>query len=133
MFEILDRLAHWWLDHRWQAVKRTLPLVGDFDLTKIEKTVADTGRGWQLSVEMPATVIKVNDVAAVLKQKDFCNHVEFFMLLKSGHSVRPVRVSVQWAQGLGPAGKAAQRPAVRNELRRLLADLSRLLHDAAKA
>lgn len=97
----------------------------------LKEQIADTGHGWTITVEMPETVVWAGAIAALLQQADFRNHIECDVLSTSGSELRLVHVTVQFARGLGPAGKANLRPAVVAEIQRLLADLPRLLHAPA--
>lgn len=98
MFELIDRLAGWWLNWRNGHFARKSGL-GDI---KIEKLEIDKGM-MNIIYSHPVFAYLTSEVAAVLDESKAENFVTFDMQPRADHARRPITVTVQWANKNTPA------------------------------
>jgi len=109
MWAVLDWLAGRQIDWRLDCATGGDPELRQFNLKKIEH-----GRdGWEILAFAPAVAILAEQAAVLLEAKNAKNYVQFDMMPRLDRGLRPVRVTVQWANGESPAAKAAR---LENEL-----------------
>jgi len=108
-----DHLATWWL--RWRqhyTLRRAIrvdPQLARFDPEKIAVEHLEMhGRNLHIMLHAPGIAILADQAAALLEVNNAQNYVQFDMLAATPRHgrVRPVRVTVQWAEGEAPATRA---------------------------
>jgi len=104
MFQLLDKLAGWYLDWRTHRAVSNDPELKQFELHKAEINK----HGIEIIVHAPAIAILADQAADLLEANNAKNYVQFDMLPRPDRGLHPVRVTVQWANGMSPAEKAAQ-------------------------
>ena len=105
MLKTIDRLAGLWLDWRQsRAIKRDPDLCEKFDV----KRVAVEDGELKGTFVTPAAAILAEGMSQMLTDAGAENYVQFDMLPRMDRGLRTVRVTVQWADGETPAGKAAR-------------------------
>ena len=98
---LLDHLAAAWQNRRYeQSAKRHAPELTELGLRRVQPT-AD-GRGWEATFLTPTAAIICNEMAAVLDNARAENYVTYDFLPKLDRDARPVRVTIQWANGKNP-------------------------------
>ena len=108
--ELLDTLAHAWINQRYeQSAKLHAPELTELGLRRVQPT--EDGRGWQATFITPAAALIANDMAALLDEAHAENFVTFDFLPKLERQMRPVRVTVQWANGKNPGFLVAELKA----------------------
>lgn len=100
----LDRLAGWWLDWRTDRAARKDPLFAEFNLHKFN---AD-GKSMELVIATETVAILADQAATMLKENDAENFIQLDMMPRLDRMLPPVRVTVQWANGMSPAQKCAK-------------------------
>ena len=114
MVELIDRLAAWWIDWRMSREIANTPELGDFDLKKVEFDE----NGFHSIASFPGVVLLAESAAGMLEANNAQNYVQFDMMPRLDRGMRPVRVTVQWANGESPAVKAARLEKELEELKR---------------
>jgi|SRR6185503_3035452 len=112
MLHLIDKLAGWWLD--WRAGRAAVSdELRQFGL----KEAHATPEGITLLAVAPAVAIFADQAASLLDAHDAKNYLEFDLLPRPDRGLRPVRITVQWANGESPAVKAARLEAELTTLR----------------
>jgi len=104
MFRLLDKLAGWYLDWRTRRAVSNDPELKQFELHKAEMNK----HGIEIVAHAPAIAILADQAAALLEANNAKNYVQFDMMPRPDRGLRPVRITVQWANGMLPAQKAAK-------------------------
>lgn len=106
---LFDKIACAWMDYRQgrritQMQKTNPELAGDFGLHKL------TVGGGEMEIVMihPAIYILAEEAAAFLTDSHADNYVQFDMMPRIDRGLRPIRFTVQWANGESPATKAVR-------------------------
>lgn len=120
MLHFIDSIAARWLRWRTTANFNRLPA----DQRATFKSLECNERGLQVVLTAPAVVILATEAAALLDSQNAKNYVEFDMIPSIAHAIRPIRVTVAWANGEAPSAKAAR---LEDELAKVNARLERLL------
>ena len=108
--ELLDTLAHAWINHRYeQSAKLHAPELAELGLRRVQPT--EDGRGWEATFITPAAALIANAMADMLDEAQAENFVTFDFLPKLERQMRPVRVTVQWANGKNPGTLVAELKA----------------------
>lgn len=113
MLHLLDRLAGWWLDWRTSRAVAEDSELKQFDLRRFDATP----EGMTLVAIAPAVVMFADEAATLLEAHNAKNYIEFDLMPRLDRGLRPVRVTVQWANGESPAVKAARLEAELTALR----------------
>lgn len=100
----LDRLAGWWLDWRTDRAARRDPRFAEFGLHKF----SSDGKSLELVIATETVAILADQAATMLKENDAENFIQLDMMPRLDRMMRPVRVTVQWANGISPAEKCAK-------------------------
>ena len=103
MLEMIDRLAGWWLDWRTDHAIAQHSELHEFGLKKAEFDES----GFHVVASFPGVVVLADEAARMLDASDVENYIEFDMMPRLDRGLPPVRVTVQWANGMSPAQKAA--------------------------
>ena len=103
MLEMIDRLAGWWLNWRMDHTIAQHPELDEFGLKKAEFDE----NGFHLIASFPGVVVLADEAARMLDASDVENYIEFDMMPRLDRGLPPVRVTVQWANGMSPAQKVA--------------------------
>lgn len=103
--ELLDKLAGRWLDWRMEQMAARHPELHEFGLHRAE--VEPDGRFTVTGISVTAAIL-ADEMAAMLNRASADNYIEFDMAPRLDRGIRPVRVTVQWANGLSPAQKATR-------------------------
>jgi hypothetical protein len=122
MLKLIDRLARWWLNWRMEMLVKRTPSYSRFKQAEI------TPNGFSLVVDAPGIVELAQQAAALLDANDAENYVQFAMLPHLASEVKPVSITVAWANGELPAEKA-DRLKRENDLLRV--KLERLAPEAS--
>lgn len=104
LFELIDKLAGKWFDWRMTTdpeVKRTYE---EFGL----KTFEVKDGFFEATYVTPVAAFIAGEFAAMLNAANAKNYIEFDMMPRLDRGMRPIRVTIQWANGISPADKAAQ-------------------------
>jgi hypothetical protein len=118
MLHLIDRLAGRWLDWRTDRKVRKNPDLQDFKVHSLDVT----GKSVELVASTHAVAMMADQAATFLNENDAENYVQFDMMPRLDRGLRPIRVTVQWANGLSPAVRAAKLAAEVEEYRQRLAD-----------
>lgn len=102
MTNLIDNLASWWL--RWRTTENFNRLPADQRASF--KSIESNERGTQILLTAPAVVILATEAAALLDSQNAKNYVEFDMMPSVARAMRPIRVTVAWANGEAPSAKA---------------------------
>lgn len=117
MLKIIDRLAGLWLDWRMDQESVKNPVMKEFDLKKAEFDE----NGFHAIASFPGIAILADEAANMLTASSAKNYLEFDMMPRLDRGLRPIRVTVQWAEGESPA---AQAEHLRQELESLKNEIS---------
>jgi hypothetical protein len=104
MLQLIDRLAGWWLNWRLDREVATNPELEEFKLRRVE--IEDGCLN--IAATAPFVVGLADEAARLLKGYNAQNYLEFDMLPRIDRGLRPIRITVQWAEGESPAMKAAR-------------------------
>jgi hypothetical protein len=104
MLKWLDLLAAWWLNWRTDRAARNNPLVQELGIRKAQFDET----GFHLVASFPAVTTLADEAAALLGANQAENYVQFDMMPRIDRGRRPIRVTVQWADGESPASKVAR-------------------------
>lgn len=66
------------------------------------------------------------DMASLLNKNNAKNYIELDVMPRLDRNLRPIRLTVQWSDGLSPAAKAAQLEAWREDAINLYPELEKL-------
>lgn len=100
MLALLDRVAGAWLDWRTdRTIKRRR------DLQRFIKPPQDSN---EVAVLAPAVAILADQATTLLTAKNVKNFVQFEMIPRADRGLRPIWVTVAWANGEMPAAKCAR-------------------------
>lgn len=120
MSGLLTRAAYWWIERDYERhAKRLAPELAELGIRHMEATPT----GWEGTFVTPAAAEIANIMADMLNDADAENYLTFDFLPRLDRQVRPVRVTVQWANGLNPGLKAAALERQNAELRQRIAEL----------
>ena len=124
LLSTLDKLACRWIDFRQDQnvsrMKQDHPeLAGDMSLHKLEVS----SKEFEIVASHPAIFLMADEAAALLDAFHATNYVEFDMMPRIDRGKNPIRVTIQWANGEGPAQKAAR---LERELTKLRSQSDRL-------
>ena len=132
MFEILDRLAGWWLD--WRTEKK---IMADPSLRESLKEFHYHRNGAEMTFISPAIAVMADEASQMLERNHAENYVQFDMMPRVDRGLRPVRVTVQWADGKSPAERVQQMQAefkrLEDEQQKLFITLRDMMEVAEKA
>lgn len=105
MLNFIDHLAGNWLNWRTsQAVKRS-----GFNIDEPELKELSVDKGCtEIVMAHSAIAYLASEATAILNEANADNYVQFDMMPRPDHGMRPIRVTVQWAHGEAPASKAAR-------------------------
>ena len=106
ILNLLDQLAGKWLEWRTERAIQTNPLYLEFGLQKVE--VSENGM-YEGTFVSPAAAILADEASKMLNAANAENYIQFDMMPRLDRGLRPIRVTVQWANGLAPAEKAARQ------------------------
>ena len=104
MFRLIDRFAGWWLNLRMTQYIAGKPELQDFNLKEARFDVDD----FHMIASFPGVVILAEQCSQMLEANNAKNYVEFDMMPRLDRGIRPIRVTVQWINGLSPAKKATR-------------------------
>ncbi len=104
MLRLLDKLAGWYLDWRVHRAVSNDPELKQFQLHKAEMTE----HGLEIVAHAPAVTILADQAAALLEANNARNYIQFDMMPRPDRGLRPIRITIQRADGMLPAEKAAK-------------------------
>lgn len=104
MAHMIDSLAGKWLDWRMGSAINADPELEEMQFKRMEVTEG----GYTLVAMHPAIAVLAADAAQLLNDAKAENYVQFDMMPRLDRGIRPIRVTVAWANGLSPATKAAR-------------------------
>ena len=106
----IDALACRWL--RWRQTRAVLsdPTLASFRVLSATLHMED-GATAKILLEAPSLIVLAEEAVALLRAYNAPNYVQFDMLPRLETPPRPVRITVQWADGESPARKAARLEA----------------------
>lgn len=120
---LIDRFAEWWLAKSTERYIKHNPEISEkFQLKRAEFTPG----GMDILMLCPDIVMLANEAAALLRKNNAKNYVQFDMMPRLDKGVKPIRVTIQWAEGMSPAVKNA-------ELEKKIKVLEALLHEVGIA
>lgn len=112
MFKLLDKIAGWWLDfsadYQARHSQEMQNMMREFKLKKFDAN--------QATFFTPTAAILADGLAQMLDEANAENYVQFDMLPRLDRGLRPIRVTVQWANGESPAEQNAR---LREELSKI--------------
>ncbi len=116
MLHLIDKLAGRWLDWRTaQSIKANV----DLAQFRVERLDVDDD-SLNLAISHPAVAEMADIMSTFLLDHNAENYVEFDMIPRIDRGSRPVRVTVQWADGMPPSEMVdelkAQLAATQTEL-----------------
>lgn len=114
IFDVLDLIASRWLDWRTSQAVQSANARGE--MLNLKRATVENGT-LDMVMAGPAVIELVNDAAAILNQQNAKNYVEFEMMPRLDRAARPIRVTIQWANGLSPAQMCEQLRAELETLR----------------
>jgi len=121
LFSLIDHIAGWWLDKRVDQVVKNDPALEEFQLHRLEVTAGHQ----EITAISPAIACIADEAAGMLKSAE--NYISFDMMPRLDRGKRPVRVTVQWADGMSPARRATK---LEEENRRIKHDAGWLFRKA---
>lgn len=101
VFDMLDRLAGKWLDMRMDALIKSNPDMAKFELHKAEYRPGSA----EIIAFAPSVVVLAEQAAKLLNAQHVENYLEFDLMPRVDRHIRPIRVTIQWADKLSPAKK----------------------------
>lgn len=102
LLTFIDRMCGAWLDWRMTQL-----IAHDLELSKFEFKKAEfTPDGFTTTGISPMAAIIANEAAQMLNRVGAENFITFDMMPRLDRGLRPVRMTVQWADRLSPAAKA---------------------------
>lgn len=107
MFQLIDKLAGWWIDWRMSQISKGDPDLENFKKLDI-KDIKINQDGFDLFAVSPAIAILAEEAAGMLQANNAKNYVQFDMMPRVDRRMKPIRVTVQWKNGESPAAKAAR-------------------------
>jgi hypothetical protein len=116
ILKLIDRFAGHWIDYR---TRRNAQKIGLYD--KLNDMSVDGFKAQNGNIEMvlkhPDICLVASGFAAILSESNAENYVQFDMMPRADHAIKPIRVTIQWADGLSPAVKAARLEKELDELK----------------
>lgn len=120
MLNFVDKIAGAWLDWRLARRVNTDPKMTELNLKKVE--VDDDGI-MRVIASSPIITVFAEQCTRLLDEANVENYVSFDMAPRTDLSKRPLRVTVQWANGISPAEKSIK---LEQQIGVLKAELARL-------
>lgn len=117
LLSAVDRLAGWWLDWRMTRAIASQPDLARFDLRKVEASA----KGWEIEAFAPAVPILAGQCARLMAHYGAQNYIEFELLPRLDRGLRPIVMTIRWANGELPSARAARFEA---DLQRINAALA---------
>jgi len=77
----------------------------DISSGKLQR-VEFSGNKIEILLEHPEVYMIADEFAAVLDEANVENYLEFDMMPNPNNATRPIRVTIQWADGISPAQRA---------------------------
>lgn len=108
MFELLDKLACWWIDWRQDQNVKTMLKEEPEMAAEIHRLSADKN-GFEIVMKSQGVFLLADQAAALLNSHNAQNYVEFDMMPRLDRGMRWIRVTVQWRDGESPAQKASRQ------------------------
>jgi hypothetical protein len=106
MLILLDNIAKFWLRCR---TKWAIDHNPEFEQYKLDlEKVEITAQGIDIILNSPAIAIIAEQAAGLLERNNSKNYFQFDCFPHAGGNVKPVRITVQWVEGMSPAQKNAQ-------------------------
>lgn len=102
MLRVIDALASGWLT--WRTARRAKQICEEQGL-ELRKAEVDE-QGFYFDVISPVVAELANEAATMLDHANAKNYVQFDMMPRIDKGIRPIRVTVAWANGEMPAAKA---------------------------
>lgn len=131
MLALIDRAAAWWLNKRIDAQAEAASQATG---VKFHKASMDAS-GFNVTLIAPDLLLLIEQAAGLLNQQNAENYVQFDMIPRLSRQPypRPVRVTVQWMNGLSPAEKNARLERECDDWQRQAADCQASLNRLALA
>jgi len=126
MLTLIDKLAGKWMDMRTrQAIKSTHKAKEAEEFTKLEIKDIKFDDGY-ISIKgvSPAIAIMADHAAQMLQKWEAKNYVQFDMFPRPDRSLRPIRVTVQWANGKLPATRVIEMEQEVERLKHKIEEMS---------
>lgn len=96
---LVDRLAAWWLNWRTERAVKGTPYWKETELVRLE---AERNGTLQALLASPSVVIMAQEAARLLDATRVENFFMFEMFPRLERGVAPIRVTVEWAERMGP-------------------------------
>lgn len=127
MINILDHVAASWLNWRTvQSIKNDPSFQGvELERANFEKEDDKI----RMLMNHPSICYLAEEAASLLKELGAENYVEFNFSPNIDKALKPVRVTVQWAEGLSPAAKNVELDRKLSRLQGAVDDLLRLIEE----
>lgn len=103
VLEILDAIATHWLQWRTDRM-----IAKDPNAQAKFKKMAFDESGMNATFIHESIALLANDAAAMLNAANADNYLQFDMMPRLDRCMRPIRVTVQWANGESPADQNAR-------------------------
>lgn len=114
MFDLIDRVAAWWLAWRTERAARAIEIEDKVELRRAEYLPNE----WRVDLIAPNLLFLIDEATALLNAQHAENYIQFEMLPRADRTHgRPVRVTIQWVNGESPAQQNARLRAELTELR----------------
>lgn len=118
----MDRIASKWLQWRTDSNIKQAIADGIMEDAQLKRFTA-TGKDVDILLMHPAVAAIAEQSVSFLNAHNAANYVQFDMMPRIDRGVRPVRITVQWANGMSPSEKATKVAAELARLRdRIQAD-----------
>lgn len=101
---IIDRLACWWINYRQDQELKNNSELSDLGIKRVD---IEDGV-FKVLLSHPSLYLLANEFASMLKEFGVENYISFDMMPRMDKGDRPVRVTLQYADGLSPAQKATK-------------------------
>jgi hypothetical protein len=116
MLKQIDRLAGWWLNWRRDWEIRHDPELRE---VMIKKLSVDEGQ-INAVLEHPAVAFLAEESAELLRAVGAENYFEMDLMPRLDRGIKPIRVTIQWANKLSPVQKNIKLEAENTRLHALL-------------
>ena len=104
ILSLIDKAAGKWLDYRteWR-------IKNDSEMSNIFfHDISINKSGMETTIVSPAIAVMADEAASMLDASNAKNYIQFDMLPRVDRGLRPIRVTVQFANGEAPAEKSAR-------------------------
>lgn len=97
--ELIDLAASWWLNWRTERAYRNRP---DFEEVKLLRSKMEPGN-WELDLQHSMVGPLAAELGGMLDRASAKNYIQFDLFPRIDSGTKPIRVTLQWANGLSPS------------------------------